>query len=51
MNGNFFVCDCGIGDSHLFQIAEIGGAVICCFAEIVDQLLGIIQRNRFWLLR
>ena len=45
LDGNFFVCDRGIGDSYLLQIAEIGIAIIFFLAELVDQFFCLLQQG------
>ena len=45
LDGNFLVCDRGIGNSYIPQIAEIGIAVIFFLAELVDQFFCLLQKG------
>ena len=50
LDGDFLVRNGGVGNAHLFQIAEIGWAAILGHAKIVDKLFGDLQRSKFRLL-
>ena len=45
LDGNFFVCDRGIGNSYVLQIAEIGIAIILFLAKLVDQFFCLLQQG------
>ena len=43
LDGDFLVCDGGIGKAHRFQVAEIGWAAIFRLAKMVDKFLSRVQ--------
>ena len=47
LDGDFLVRNGGVGNAHLFQIAEIGWAAILGHAKMVDKFLGRVQWSLF----
>ena len=43
LDGDFLIRNGGVSNAHLFQITEIGWAVILGLAEIVDKFFGDLQ--------